>query len=207
MEIKYKNLSGQNITEEQAQYLDYYKKEYIDNSTGLAKKIETIQDGQLDSIYYYLDDGENENDIVELYTDQVKKSCAYNSKTNYRGYTLELCKEYSEKKLIFLYDVLYDKHNHTICLQNRDLITNEPIPDTTDKYYYDYNEYSEEWGYREIFVSKYNSDGSLDILFYMPNENDQDNESYGPINFSRLQDQFTEDLSYYLTSEIMPANI
>ncbi|MNK07065.1 hypothetical protein D3C87_249740 [compost metagenome] len=207
MAIEYKNLENKNITQQQAQYLDYYTKNFIDQNTGFVKKIEVMENRQLTSISYYLDSGENENDIVQLYTDQVKDDVITIVRQTIQNNNIELRKQYNDKNLTFITHILYDNYNNIICRQNYNLITNQPIPETTLKYYYDYSDYTEEWGYREIFDSHYNSDGSLNILIYMPTDNDQDNESYGPINFSLLQDQFSEDLSYYLTSEFMPGDI
>jgi len=204
MTVIYRNyFSNFVIPKEKAELLDEYKVCYIDEATGSLKRIYTVLDGRVDWVEYYLEPGENETEITKLYGEELV--CFILRGEQIEDFVVEHHRYYRDNKLSSVSDVVCDIYGNTICAQELDSATLEPLFKETSKYFYRYDEYDEEWGSPRIIKAGYKKDGSLDYLLYSPTpENEQNDERYDSGSFKALQAQFSEDLSYYLTARLLP---
>ncbi|KOS07653.1 hypothetical protein AM493_17595 [Flavobacterium akiainvivens] len=203
MKIEYRNyFSNFVIPKEKAELLDEYLVCYVDEATGLPKRIYTVLEGRVDGIDYYLEPGENEAEIAKLYVEGVS---VRERMEEVQGLVIERGRYYVKGELVSVGDVVRDMYGNTICIQPLDKATLKPLFKRTTKYFYNYDDYSEEWGYPRIIAAEYNEDGSLDDIRWSPTPGEEQNdECYDSGGFNVLQAQFTKDLSYYLTAHLLP---
>ncbi|MBY8963392.1 hypothetical protein KJK34_11570 [Flavobacterium sp. D11R37] len=204
MKIIYRNIYDKTITFNEDDLPEVYEKVEVDENTGLTKKIESINNGVVEDIQYYIAEDEDENDIIESYANQGKDSITIIERKIIGNYTVELDKEYDKNyKLVLLSEAVLDSLGNIICLRDLNIVDKQPIIQSTEKYYYDY---LEGWGYRRIFESMYNREGSLLNLTYMASDEEQDWEDYDLNNISDLQKRFT-NIDYYLNADFLPKGI
>ncbi len=197
MALEYRNTEGNLITENQVQYLDEYKIFKKDDLTGDVKRIDIIENRKLKSIQYFISSEENENDVVNSLLNLAERSLVIKSKQDINNLKLYFNKQFNaEGMLMFKTNVLHDNQDYAICFQYLDINTNQPLNEKTTKFKYENGDL--------IFEASYNSNGSLESLIYMPTYDEQDWEAFDQNNFSELQAKFSEDISYYLTADLIP---
>jgi hypothetical protein len=165
--ISFENNSGEPVTDNQALLLDWYYKVYRDN--GIKKKIECITDGQVTGVEYFKSPGESDAAIFEqlspvtsIEISEVKASGIY---------SVELTKKYLNGVLKLKTRSLYLTEK-VLCFQDLDLVTDQPILSSTDKYYYESNG---EWKYHFDYdangdVDRMTSFGGANSGYYSPDE-------------------------------------
>lgn len=137
MPVKYRVFEKE-ITEQQASRLKDYDKLYI-LSNGLVKKREEIRSGKIIDIDYYLDTGETEQQAKQVLIPLNKPYNILNREI-YGNYTIENGNGYTAGSSIVAskYKKLFNSDNETICIQQLDLLTNQPVFEQTGKYIGDY---------------------------------------------------------------------
>lgn len=203
---EYRNWANEKITSQQLENIESYKEIIINPSTNIIKEEKRFEKNILENISYYKDTNENESQIIDNLRSQSNHFCI-KRRENYGIYTIVYSKEYRSSDLYLtscklLYD--FSKSNNYICIQNIDNITELPIElEETEKIYWTDDE-SWGWGKKELLNCVYRVDGSLELITYMPNDNEQDWEYFDASNFNVLQSYFTDDISYYLNADFLP---
>ena len=122
----------QEYTESQALQEDYYAK--ITKINGQNKKIEFYSDQKLFAITHYLDAGEDESQLVSVYSQLVVSVTIIYRRQPLGGYFIEVEKSYEEDEILYA-KRLFDDQGRLICYQR---FTNETQPFLLDmeKYFY-----------------------------------------------------------------------
>ncbi|ADY51108.1 hypothetical protein Pedsa_0527 [Pseudopedobacter saltans DSM 12145] len=201
MTVKYKVFEKE-ITEQQASRLKDYDKLYV-SSNGLVKKREEIRSGEIIDIDYYLDTGETEQQAKQVLIPLNKPYNILNREI-YGSYTIENGNGYTAGSSVVAskYKKLLNSNNETVCIQQLDIQTNQPVFEHTGKYI---GEYIDERSthYCEFY---YNPDGSLEHceFNYM---HDYDSEWFHQSNIHEIRNYFVLSdamYNYYLTADFLP---
>ncbi|WP_026904652.1 hypothetical protein [Pedobacter glucosidilyticus] len=201
MIVRYK-IFEKEITEQQASRSEDYDKLYL-LPDGLVKKKEEIRSGKLVFISYYLDTEETEAQAKLLL---IPLNIRYHiiQREEYGNYTVESANGYTAGSSIVAskYKKLLNSDNETICIQQLDLQTNQPVFEQTGKYI---GEYIDERSTHYCSFD-YNPDGSLDVceFNYM---HDYDSEWFRQSNIQEIRNYFVLSdamYNYYLTADFLP---
>lgn len=213
MDISYEKFRGEKVPALKTKKLDYYYKVFrID---GVVKKSEFYIHQVLTSIEYYLDEDENELEMVAQLTPLVEhftKIVVITKRTSLGRFTIETSREYRKTILTSKYRCLFNEFGREICTENIDINTNLPIYEKTKKYFFDGKEYEEyyleTYDGNPIFEASYHADGSLNFIWFQDPENSpQDDISYSAENFDKVLQHFYEtvmDLNYFFTATFEP---
>ncbi|MCX2431036.1 hypothetical protein [Pedobacter sp. GR22-10] len=132
--IKYKNLSGEQITSQQAQNIkDYYFKEEYDGNLDLRKRISYDQ-GEIFHVIHYLKNDEDFNNAIIYSSNQYGGGGFYFNKQIINGYTSWDIESYENMTKVDKAKKICDATGRTIAYQKIDIHTNEII--NTKKYFY-----------------------------------------------------------------------
>lgn len=132
--IKYKNLSGEQITGQQAQNIkDYYFKEEYDENFDLRKKI-SYDNGEIFHIMHYLKNGEDLNSAINNSSNQYGGRRFYFNKQIINGYTSWDIESYENMTKVDKAKKNCDARGRTIAYQKIDINTHQIID--TKKYFY-----------------------------------------------------------------------
>lgn len=161
MEEKYKNITGNYISEQQAYQLQDYSIEYwID---GELNRIERIYGNELTISDYYLADGETHESILASEYGLNRYIVIFEKETHgiyklEKGYTYD-----NSGVLQAISNTLYDGNYELVGKEwSDDLMGGVPDYSATIKYYYDRPINPD----RELFEVKFNDDGSLSEIYY-----------------------------------------
>jgi hypothetical protein len=119
--IKYKNLFGKEITENQVSSLDEYDKEYYED--GILKKIESYEDHIVDVGTYYLSPGEELNTLVNQFKDLWRLSFFYVSETSVGTCVVRDWKDYRGGVMQATGKSVFDEFGRKIATQILDINT------------------------------------------------------------------------------------
>ena len=201
---------GKPVTEQQLSLLNEYTEILIDPTTSLVKTMNTFKNGNLWDINYFKSGNESENQIVNDLKTQTDSFTISERLVTTANYTIESSNQYISTDLNsppLKSKALKKQNGEPICIETLDANNSLPIPDETKKYYYGTDEDGEEF---EILEGFYKQDGSIDYIIYKPNgdlNSGQDWEYFYQSNFAVLQSKFTNDISYFLTSTLIPTNL
>lgn len=206
MKKVYKNIFGEVISKAQAEKLDDYHLYYYEKDSEVLKEIEFLTEDEIYSINYFMDQDEDEEQIVNYLKE---KSDLFDiEKREYAGdFIIATNKIYSlsvdEQPLISKTVFHHDDPENFICSQILDNKTLEPIPERTTKCWYASDENGEKYAAIEF---SYQEDGKLELAIdKTPNpDNDLDWEHYEYATFKNLQGQIEADISYYKTAALLP---
>ncbi|MBK1897277.1 hypothetical protein [Chryseobacterium paridis] len=202
---QYNNLSGKEITEQQALQSNEFVINFVDNlSNNLVKEEHHIINNQVSFIKYLIYDNESESVIFDYLSNkseqfQIKKRVIIGNfvvDTN-KNYSLQVGNGPLISKLVYNINDL--EPEHFICIYVLDWQTNLPIPDRTKKYWYGIDKDGEKY---EAIEFSYKEDGSLlEAIDKTPNHSDEQDWKYYD-NFQELQSKKQVDLSYYVNSNL-----
>jgi hypothetical protein len=195
MTISYADYIGKPITKQQFDLLNENRIVYsIDDS---IKKIEHFRNGAIYHITYYLSDNETTAEVLDRFD---SRSIDIISGSIVGDYSIEESNSYINGVLHFLSRQLYDQFKNLICTQDHNLLTNQPILDTTEKYlYYHPNEM---W----VLAFEYIDGGSIKYIYGdLVDETDQGRKGFIypdkiPLYFPGLLTQHP----YYKNSDFSP---
>lgn len=201
MKIIYKNIFGENINLNQIKEIDEYNKVFIENDQ--IKKIEKYENNILESIDYFINDGEKESLIVQELSKLV--NCGVNikdPKDPIGQYLLENERGYRAGVLALKNRNLYDQFGNIICLEMINIINDQPFYSSSVKYFYGSKV---EENKEPIFEATYKEDSSLEYIDIVYMDDPQGCEMFTLDDFNELEQRFNgTDLSYYLTAILEP---
>jgi len=199
MNISYKHI-GENITAQQALGHSNFDKIYM-STDGLVKIIEKFEDSNLAEVHYYRAAGETENDAVQI-IDSKNGRFTILTREFYGSYIIENGNTYRNNEIIGKYRQLIDDHELSICYQEIDLDSEEPIlSETTKDLGYSKDETSTHYA---TFYYKDNGDLKYCEFNYL---SDYDSEIFYQDNIILIRNKFvlTDAMyNYYLTADFLP---
>jgi hypothetical protein len=188
--------SNEIVSLQDAEASQNYRIFYLKESDKQIKKIETIEDGVLETINYIIDSFEDEKEIVEKLSIKANLKVVIERIQKVKNLKLKNYRSYSDEILYGDENWLYDSNESVIGWEHLDLITKKPIYEETEKFLYRDED--------ELLHAYYNADGSLDHIMYMPDDEEQDWVAFGKNNFHELQQWIREDVSYYWDATLLP---
>lgn len=203
MTIQYKNSVNDIITQSQANLLERFKKEYVDN--GNIKKVEEFKQATLDAIIYYKDSSEDETGVIKDLVNSAPANFFSIIEQTVLPSNLIISNSKNYKpdgSVIVQHRSLYNSDNTVLCTQPIDHVTCLPVIALTEKFYYN-DSIIEVF---PAFVADYNADGTLNYIEYNP-YHEYDSENFSLANITELRDMlgFTQaEMDYYLTADFMP---
>jgi hypothetical protein len=199
MAVVYKNM-GQTITASQAQMLKHYNKLYT-NSNGEITKDETYIDGILAilCVYKY---HESEESIVKELTKLNLAAFGVRTIELYGSYKIIRENIYRANQFACRTNTLENEQGNTICFEEIDPVTDQPLYEYTSKYL---GEYVDEQSVYYCWFH-YKEDGSLNYceFNYM---HDYDSDEFREDRISFIKDTFMLSdamFEYYLTATFLP---
>lgn len=182
--IQFKDFFGNEISREKAEALGQYSIETFVNGT--VKKIEHIERGMLEIIYYHLGISEHINELLPFYKN-IKVS--FSTTTNIRAYKVEDIFVYEKGILKEKKKWVINSKNQHICLQKFDIATGRLIHNATEKYYKDET---------SAYTFEYDESGHC---FMIHNETEGQEDIFG-FEIGSEQCSFTwKGVEYYQNSE------
>lgn len=202
----YKNIFGEVISKSKAMKLDEYHLYYYESDSDILKEIEFINDESIYNINYYLNEGDNEEEILE-YLKEKSDFFDIEKKETTDKFIISTNKLYSlsvdELPLISKTVFIMDDPENFICSQVIDNETHEPQLERTIKCWYTTDENGEKYAALEC---SYQEDGKLELA--IDKTSDPDNEHnwahYDDETFHDLQELYPVDISYYKTAVLLP---
>ena len=202
----YKNIFGEIVSKSKATKLDEYHLYYYESDSDILKEIEFINDESIYNINYFLNEGDNEEEILE-YLKEKSDFFDIEKKEITDGFIITTNKLYSlsvdELPLISKTVFTMDDPENFICSQVIDNETHEPQLERTVKCWYTTDESGEKYAALEC---SYEEDGKLELA--IDKTSDPDNEQnwahYDYETFHKLQEQYQMDISYYKTAALLP---
>ncbi|MDN3694007.1 hypothetical protein QWZ06_17860 [Chryseobacterium tructae] len=202
----YKNIFGEVISKSKAMKLDEYHLYYYESDSDILKEIEFINDESIYNINYFLNESDNEAEILE-YLKEKSDFFDIEKKETADGFIISTNKLYSlsvdDLPLISKTVFKIDDPENFICSQVIDNETQEPHLERTVKCWYTTDETGEKYAALEC---SYQEDGKLELA--IDKTSDPDNEHnwahYDYETFHELQEQYQVDISYYKTAALLP---
>lgn len=199
MDISYLNL-GEEITPQQAELLSAFNKVYS-LPNGLIKKEETYYNNQLSRVNYYRDNGESEEDAKAILS-TLGVSYGIREREIYNGYIILKENAYANNQQTKRWKFLKDAEDRTICIEELDINTNQPIFADTFKFLGEYfDEKSTEYC---KFYYKENGDFWFCAYNYF---DEYDNDEFEIERLPWIKERFklTDSMyNYYLTADFLP---
>ena len=199
MDILYQDM-GQTITASQAQKLKHYNKLYTD-SNGDTIRDETYLDGELATLQVYKGD-ETEDSIIRELSLLNLASFGIRTTEKYGAYQIIHENIYRENQFDGRANTLINELGNTICHEELNLITNQPLYEYTSKFL---GEYEDEQSVNYCrFHYKENGDLSYCEFNYM---HDYDGQQFTEDRISFIKDRFMLSdtmLEYYITAAFLP---
>jgi len=205
--IKYVNRYDIEITEQQLESMDVFKK--ITTVDGIIKEIESYKNNKITDIEYYLDDGEDGTTVLGGLAILVSNSVSIFERETYLNYRIERIKVFFNNNLKFKSNLLFDSNNNLICDEEIDISTDQPIYNKTAKTLYDSNN-------ENILGFDYNADGSIEKIWGIMVEDKLIYKDLGSVwpeqslSSEKIDDYFPTLLSnnpYYSDATFLPAAI
>ncbi|WP_422691537.1 hypothetical protein [Chryseobacterium sp. Mn2064] len=202
----YKNIFGEVISKSNAVKLNEYHLYYYDENTEVLKEIEFISEDNIYNINYFLNDNDDEEQILD-YLKEKSDFFDIEKRETGEGYIISTNKLYSlsvdDHPLISKTVFTLDDPENFICSQVIDNETEEPQFEKTVKCWYTTDENGEKYAAIEC---SYQEDGKLELAIDKTSdpENEQNWDHYDDETFQELQDKFVTDISYYKTAALLP---
>lgn len=206
MKKVYKNIFGETVSKAEAAKLEEYHLYYYEKDSGLLKQIDFLNDEEIYNINYFLHEDEDE---ATVFNELKEKSDFFDieKKESTGDFIISINKLYSlsvdDQPLISKTVFNSNDPENFICSQVIDNESLKPLFERTTKCWYTDDENGEKFASIEF---SYQEDGKLELAIdKTPKQNaDEDWEYYEYATFKNLQDQITEDISYYKTAALLP---
>ncbi|UHO36907.1 hypothetical protein H5J24_14015 [Chryseobacterium capnotolerans] len=202
----YKNIFGEVISKSKAMKLDEYHLYYYKSDSDILKEIEFINEENIYNINYFLDEGDNEDEVLE-YLKEKSDFFDIEKKETTDGFIITTNKLYSlsvdDLPLISKTVFKTDDPENFICSQVIDNETQEPQLERTVKCWYTSDEKGEKYAAIEC---SYQEDGKLELAIDKTTdpEHEQNWAHYDYETFQELQKRCPVDISYYKTAALLP---
>lgn len=211
MEIKHTNYSDIEISSSQTSGLRTFNRVQVES--GKVKVKETYTNQELVEITYFI---ENENEIVNRYSNKPKFWLILSKRQTYGNYVAEESSLYKDGELLEKYKRLFIKsedyfllakaNSSYLCHQPLDLNNNQPILSETDKQYYYHDQ--EEDGFIPHFEADYDEDGNISIITHYDVYDIDDHKGgrtiYGAEDAAKFRFLLPENPDYFLDATFEP---
>ncbi|WP_431341627.1 hypothetical protein [Chryseobacterium sp. JK1] len=202
----YKNIFGEIISKSNAVKLNEYHLYYYESNTDVLKEIEFISEDSIYNINYFLNDNDDEEQILD-YLKEKSDFFDIEKRETAEGYIISTNKLYSlsvdDLPLISKTVFTIDDSENFICSQVIDNETTKPQLEKTVKCWYTTDENGEKYAAIEC---SYQEDGKLELAIDKTSdpEHEENWTHYDYDTFQELQDKLPIDISYYKTAALLP---
>ncbi|AZA82922.1 hypothetical protein C1637_17745 [Chryseobacterium lactis] len=202
----YKNIFGEVISKSNAAKLNEYHLYYYEEGSDFLKEVEFINEDSVYNINYFLNEEENEDQVLE-YLKEKSDFFDIEKRETTDGITISTNKLYSlsvdELPLISKTVFKTDDLENFICSQVIDNETGKPQLEKTVKCWYTTDGNGEKYAAIEF---SYEDDGKLELAVDKTSdpENEENWSHYDYDTFQDLQDKIETDITYYKTAALLP---